>query len=64
MIFDPDVYPMDKAWLTGNTSADHVRETRPEYYLALVRKQEEQEAREEREEADGSAPDGDGNGQP
>lgn len=60
VIFDPDVYPMDKAWLTGNTSADHVRETRPEYYLALVRKQEEQEAR---EEADGPAPD-DGNGQP
>lgn len=40
VIFDPDVYPMDKAWLTGKTSADHVRETRPEYYAALLRKKE------------------------
>ena len=39
VIFDPDVYPMDKAWITGNTSGDHVRETRPEYYRKTLEKQ-------------------------
>lgn len=29
VIFDPDVYPMDRAWLTGKASADHLRHTRP-----------------------------------
>jgi formate dehydrogenase gamma subunit len=38
VIFDPDVYPMDMAWLTGNASADHMRETRPEYYRKIVEK--------------------------
>jgi cytochrome b subunit of formate dehydrogenase len=28
VIFDPDVYPMDLAWLTGRTSAEHFRRTR------------------------------------
>lgn len=37
-IFDPDVYPMDKAWLTGKASADHLKHTRPGYYLELVEK--------------------------
>jgi formate dehydrogenase gamma subunit len=32
VIFDPDVYPMDRAWITGRTSGDHLRHTRPEYY--------------------------------
>jgi cytochrome b subunit of formate dehydrogenase len=36
VIFDPDVYPMDFSWLTGKTSADHLRHTRPEYYLDLT----------------------------
>ncbi|HJW32393.1 MAG TPA: cytochrome b/b6 domain-containing protein [Holophagaceae bacterium] len=40
VIFDPDVYPMDTAWLTGDTSGDHLRETRPAYYAALKAKQE------------------------
>jgi cytochrome b subunit of formate dehydrogenase len=39
VIFDPDVYPMDTAWLTGNASGDHLRETRPAYYAALKAKQ-------------------------
>jgi formate dehydrogenase gamma subunit len=39
VIFDPDVYPMDRAWLTGKTSAEHLRETRPSYYLGLVLEQ-------------------------
>jgi cytochrome b subunit of formate dehydrogenase len=40
VIFDPEVYPMDMAWLTGKASADHMRETRPEYYAELIKKQE------------------------
>lgn len=35
-IFDPDVYPMDLAWLTGKTAADHLRHTRPAYYALLA----------------------------
>jgi len=35
VIFDPDVYPMDRAWLTGKTSADHLHHTRPGYYATL-----------------------------
>jgi hypothetical protein len=43
VIFDPDVYPMDTAWLTGNASADHVRDTRPAYYQRLMRRKVEAE---------------------
>jgi len=39
VIFDPDVYPMDLAWLTGRTSADHLRHTRPAYYARLLEEQ-------------------------
>jgi cytochrome b subunit of formate dehydrogenase len=35
VIFDPAVYPMDLAWLTGSVPADHLRETRPVYYRWL-----------------------------
>jgi formate dehydrogenase gamma subunit len=49
-IFDPDVYPMDRAWLTGKTSADHLRHTRPAYYLELRREQQQESA----QGADGS----------
>jgi formate dehydrogenase gamma subunit len=35
VIFDPVVYPMDTAWLTGKASADHFRHTRPEYVRSL-----------------------------
>jgi cytochrome b subunit of formate dehydrogenase len=35
VIFDPDVYPMDKAWITGKASASHFDETRPRYAKAL-----------------------------
>jgi cytochrome b subunit of formate dehydrogenase len=37
VVFDPDVYPMDRAWLTGRASADHLRHTRPVYYRWLRR---------------------------
>lgn len=36
VIFDPEVYPMDLAWLTGEASADHIRKTRPEYYHRVM----------------------------
>jgi cytochrome b subunit of formate dehydrogenase len=39
VIFDPDVYPMDRAWLTGKTSADHFRRTRE---AGVVAKKEEE----------------------
>ncbi len=50
VIFDPDVYPMDRSWLTGKTSADHLRHTRPEYYREIV----------ERESSGREGPEGDG----
>jgi formate dehydrogenase gamma subunit len=31
VIFDPDVYPTDLAWLTGKVPAKHYAESRPEY---------------------------------
>jgi cytochrome b subunit of formate dehydrogenase/5-methylcytosine-specific restriction endonuclease McrA len=43
VVFDPDVYPMDRAWLTGMASADHLRHTRPEYYDRLRQEQERKE---------------------
>ncbi len=36
VIFDPEVYPMDLAWLTGRASAEHLRHTRPNYYRRLI----------------------------
>ena len=38
VIFDPDVYPMDRAWLTGSASAEHLRAQRP-VYERLARRQ-------------------------
>jgi hypothetical protein len=38
VIFDPDVYPMDQAWITGRASASHLQETRPRYLRALLRR--------------------------
>jgi formate dehydrogenase gamma subunit len=35
VIFDPLVYPMDLAWLTGKVPAEHIRHARPEYYRKL-----------------------------
>jgi cytochrome b subunit of formate dehydrogenase len=35
VIFDPLVYPMDTAWLSGKVPADHYRHSRPAYYRAL-----------------------------
>jgi len=56
VIFDPDVYPMDRAWLTGKASADHLRHTRPEYYAELRRAQEREERERKEEEARGEKP--------
>jgi cytochrome b subunit of formate dehydrogenase len=46
VIFDPDVYPMDLAWLNGKASADHMRETRPDYYRKTVEANESTESTE------------------
>jgi cytochrome b subunit of formate dehydrogenase len=35
VIFDPEVYPMEKAWVTGQVPADHLRVARPAYLRAL-----------------------------
>ncbi len=43
VIFDPEVYPMDQAWLTGMTSGDHLKATRPGYYAELTAKGKVQE---------------------
>jgi hypothetical protein len=32
---------MDLAWLTGKASADHLRETRPEYYRQMIEKSQD-----------------------
>jgi cytochrome b subunit of formate dehydrogenase len=49
VIFDPDVYPMEMAWLTGKVSAEHLQHTRPAYYAALLRAlREEEEQRQAR----------------
>jgi cytochrome b subunit of formate dehydrogenase len=37
VIFDPEVYPMERSWLTGQASGDHLRQHRPRYYRALLR---------------------------
>lgn len=37
VVFDPEVYPMDKAWLTGDASADHVKRTRTRGYRRFLR---------------------------
>jgi cytochrome b subunit of formate dehydrogenase len=38
VVFDPDVYPMDTAWITGKARAAHLRETRPRYLRVLLRR--------------------------
>jgi len=37
VIFDPEVYPMDLAWLTGRASEDHLRRTRSAEYVDRLR---------------------------
>lgn len=39
VIFDPNVYPMERSWLTGRISAEHLKRMRPAYYTELVREQ-------------------------
>jgi cytochrome b subunit of formate dehydrogenase len=38
VVFDPEVYPMDRAWLTGKASADHLRHSREPRYLRFLRR--------------------------
>jgi formate dehydrogenase gamma subunit len=51
-IFDPDVYPLDRSWLTGKASADHLRHTRPAYFRALSGKAPTKETQSEVLETD------------
>jgi cytochrome b subunit of formate dehydrogenase len=44
VIFDPDVYPMDRAWLTGRASGAHLAGQRPVYARLLRRRRSEPEA--------------------
>jgi formate dehydrogenase gamma subunit len=41
VIFDPTVYPMDLAWLTGRIPASHYRHTRPEYLRSIEEPEDE-----------------------
>jgi cytochrome b subunit of formate dehydrogenase len=36
VVFDPEIYPMDRAWITGRASAEHLRHTRPAYLRFLT----------------------------
>jgi cytochrome b subunit of formate dehydrogenase len=47
VIFDPDVYPMDRAWLTGRASAEHLCARRPVYERLLRRRQSASDSRDE-----------------
>jgi cytochrome b subunit of formate dehydrogenase len=37
VIFDPEVYPMDVAWLTGKVPEEHLRRTRESRYVDALR---------------------------
>ena len=41
VIFDPLVYPMDLAWLTGKVPAEHYRHSRPAYFRLLQTENED-----------------------
>jgi len=43
VVFDPDVYPMDPAWITGKIPLDFLRHSRPGLYDELVKMQERAE---------------------
>jgi hypothetical protein len=36
VMFDPEIYPMDTAWLNGKVPAEHLKHSRPEYYARLT----------------------------
>ena len=57
VVFDPDVYPMDRAWLDGNASAEHLRHTRPAYYAQLLTRDQQLAAETETPDADVPNPD-------
>jgi hypothetical protein len=40
VVFDPEVYPMDRAWITGKVPTDHLRHTRPAYLRTLTAESE------------------------
>jgi formate dehydrogenase gamma subunit len=40
VVFDPEVYPMDTAWITGRASEEHLRRTRSPAYVDRLAAQE------------------------
>jgi hypothetical protein len=61
VIFNPDAYPMNLAWITGTLSEAEMDEEHPLELQAIRRKQEEQRRLEEANEpAQGDGPGGDG----
>ncbi len=41
VVFDPDVYVMDRTWITGKVPVEHLRHTRPAYLAMLARESKE-----------------------
>lgn len=58
-VFDPEVYPMDSAWLNGKVPAAHLSETRPAYAAEAMR-EAASSAPQEIEPADQAAPQAEG----
>jgi formate dehydrogenase gamma subunit len=50
VVFDPDVYPMDPAWITGKIPAEYLRHSRPALYRELVRLQRREHKSKEQEQ--------------
>jgi hypothetical protein len=48
---------MDRAWLDGNVSAEHLRHTRPTYYAELLAREQQLAAETETPDADVPSPD-------
>jgi cytochrome b subunit of formate dehydrogenase len=57
VVFDPESYPMDRAWLTGKASAEHLRDTRPAYYAELVRTEQDKHPIQEGDTSDSHSAD-------
>ncbi|MGE5176398.1 MAG: cytochrome b/b6 domain-containing protein [Hyphomicrobiales bacterium] len=60
VIFNPDVYPMNSAWITGTLSEEEMEEEHPLELEAIRRKRAEEEARERAEAAKGKRGGADG----
>jgi cytochrome b subunit of formate dehydrogenase len=55
VIFDPDVYPMDPAWITGKVPAEYLQHSRPKLYVELLKLQQRKHKQKEQEETQAGA---------